>query len=138
MVTRLIEDRFCRQVPGAAHPELDEAQNLIGPLGFRNTGFSIAEHALRGIASQEDQHASRPQAAAGNVVLFQRSGGGVGRHGVEVQMQRGPVRQADSFDLLESGVHQMQIGTVAHARTGGGQVGPSGKQGGARVKDQGP
>lgn len=69
MVTRLIEDRFRRQFPGAAPPELDEAQNLIGLLGFRNTGFSIAEHALRGIAGQEDQHASRAQAAAGNVVL---------------------------------------------------------------------
>ena len=66
----------------------------FGLLGLGNAGVGVAEDALLGIAGQEDQNALLAAAAAGNIVLFQRFLGGVGGHGMEVQIQRRPRRQA--------------------------------------------
>ena len=77
-----------------------------------DAGVGVAEDALGGIAGQEDQDALLAAAAAGDVVLLQRLFLGIGRDGVEVEIERSAARQAGPMHLVGPGVQQPQVGAV--------------------------
>lgn len=66
----------------------------------------------------------------------------VGRHRMEVEIERGATREASPLHLPKPGAHQLQVGLVVDAGAVGGQVGPFGndvessEKGHALVKDQ--
>lgn len=111
---------------GLLLPEIDEAQDLPGLLGRGDPCAGIAEDALAGVAGQEGQDAFLTTAAAGNVVFFQGFRLRVGRHGVEVQVERRPARQAGTLRLGEPGGQQALGGAVIELGRGGGEIGALG------------
>ena len=73
-----IEHQFGGRLAGVLLPEAHELEDLLRLLVLGHTGIGVAQDALLGIASQEDQNPLLGAAAAGNVVFFQGFLGGVG------------------------------------------------------------
>ena len=129
-------------LPGPLLPELHEPQDLVGLLRLGDAGMGIAEDALGGIAGEEDQDALLAAAAAGDVVLLQRLFLGIGRDGVEVEIERTAPWQAGPMHLVGPGVQQPQVGATIDPGAVGGQVRAlgdhveAGEQGDPFVTDQ--
>ena len=96
-----IEDEFAGHGAGLGLPEVDEAQDLIGLVGFGHGGVAVAEHALLGVAGEKDPHALLVAAAPRDIVLLEGLLLGVGRQRVVVEIERATALQAGVLDVVE-------------------------------------
>jgi len=71
-------------------PEGDEAEHLLRLLALAEICIGIAEGPAVGILGQEDEHAGLPAAAGRDVVPLHHRVRPIVRHGVEVEVERGP------------------------------------------------
>ena len=137
-----VEHQLGGDAPGPLLPERHELQDLVGLLRLGDAGIGIAEHALGGIAGEEDQDALLAAAPAGDVVLLQGLLLAVGRDGMEVEIERTAARQADPMRLVGPRLQQSQVGAAVDARAVRRQVRAlgddveAGEQGDPLVADQ--
>src|SRR5215469_10822779 len=64
-----IEHQFGGQLPAMLFPEADKLENLASLLALGDAGIGIAQNALRGVASQENQNPLLRATAAGYIVF---------------------------------------------------------------------
>ena len=85
-----VEHQLGRDAPGPLLPERHELEDLVGLLCLGYAGIGIAEHALGGVAGEEDQDALLATTPAGDVMPLQGLFLAVGRDGVEVEVDELP------------------------------------------------
>ena len=82
-----VEHQLGRDAPSPLLPERHEFQDLVGLLCLGDARMGVAEHTLGGVAGEEDQDTLLAATATGDVVFLQGLFLGIGRDGVEIEIE---------------------------------------------------